>query len=152
MTEHSRGHNQKRAYKAALTGDAEHDHSLSGGGPITVEVDGSTAIHPATVGRSRHHQPIFKSLGDTWADTGTSAGRLMIAVLGGSGRVRAGSFRARTGEGRKRAKARGVKMGRKPKLTPHQQVEALKRRNAGEPIREIARTYKVHNSTISRLS
>jgi len=61
-------------------------------------------------------------------------------------------IRARTGEGRERAKARGVKMGRKPKLTPHQQAEAIKRREAGEPIREIARTYNVHNSTISRLT
>jgi IS30 family transposase len=43
-------------------------------------------------------------------------------------------------------------MGRKPKLTPHQRAEAIKRREAGEPIREIARTYNVHNSTISRLA
>ena len=34
---------------------------------------------------------------------------------------------------------------------PHQQAEAIKRREAGEPIREIARSYNVHNSTISRL-
>jgi DNA invertase Pin-like site-specific DNA recombinase len=61
-------------------------------------------------------------------------------------------IRARTGEGRARAVARGVKMGRKPKLTPHQEAEAIKRREAGEPIREIARSYNVHNSTISRLS
>jgi DNA invertase Pin-like site-specific DNA recombinase len=48
--------------------------------------------------------------------------------------------------------ARGVKMGRKPKLTPHQKKEALRRRDQGEAVREIARTYNVHNSTISRLS
>lgn len=61
-------------------------------------------------------------------------------------------IRARTGEGRRLAKARGVKMGRKPKLTAHQQREALQRRDAGEPTREIARTYNVSHSTISRLS
>jgi DNA invertase Pin-like site-specific DNA recombinase len=61
-------------------------------------------------------------------------------------------IRVRTGEGRERAKARGVKMGRKPKLTTHQQAEAIKRREAGEPIREIARSYNVQNSTISRLT
>jgi DNA invertase Pin-like site-specific DNA recombinase len=61
--------------------------------------------------------------------------------------------RARTAEGRERAKGRGVKKGRKPKLTPHQQREAIKRRDVdGEPIRDIARTYNVHNSTISRLA
>src|SRR5208283_3866780 len=51
------------------------------------------------------------------------------------------SIRDRTGKGRERAKARGVKMGRRPKLTDHQKREALKRRDAGEPMREIARTY-----------
>jgi DNA invertase Pin-like site-specific DNA recombinase len=94
----------------------------------------------------------FRSLGDTWADTTTSHGRLMLTVPGGLAEFERDLIRARTGEGRERAKARGVKMGRKPKLTAHQQAEAVKRRAAGEPIREIARTYNVHNSTISRLA
>jgi DNA invertase Pin-like site-specific DNA recombinase len=48
--------------------------------------------------------------------------------------------------------ANGVKMGRKPKLTPHQIKEALRRREAGEPMREIGRSYNVSHSTISRLA
>src|SRR3954464_6637538 len=60
-------------------------------------------------------------------------------------------IRARTGEGRQRARARGVHLGRKPKLTPHQKREALARRQAGESLAEIARSYDVHHSTISRL-
>jgi DNA invertase Pin-like site-specific DNA recombinase len=94
----------------------------------------------------------FRSLSDTWADTTTSHGRLMLTVLGGLAEFERDLIRARTGEGRERAKARGVKMGRKPKLTPHQRNEALRRRDDGEPIREIARSYNVHNSTISRLT
>ena len=94
----------------------------------------------------------FRSLGDTWADTTTSHGRLMLTVLGGLPEFERDLIRARTGEGRERAKARGVKMGCKPKLTRHQQAEAVKQREAGEPIREIARSYNVHNSTISRLT
>jgi DNA invertase Pin-like site-specific DNA recombinase len=63
------------------------------------------------------------------------------------------TFTQRPGEGRERAKARGVKMGRKPKLTQHQQREAIKRRDTkGEPVREIARTFNVSHSTISRLN
>jgi hypothetical protein len=50
------------------------------------------------------------------------------------------------------AKARGVKMGRPPKMTPHQVKEALRRRDAGEPMRDIARSYNVSHSTISRLA
>ena len=60
-------------------------------------------------------------------------------------------IRARTGEGRSRAKARGVRLGRRPKLTPHQQREALARRAEGEALTEIARSYNVSHSTISRL-
>jgi DNA invertase Pin-like site-specific DNA recombinase len=93
----------------------------------------------------------FRSLGDAWADTTTSHGRLMLTVLGGLAEFERDLIRARTAEGRERAKARGVRLGRKPKLTPHQQQEAIKRRENGEPIRDIARSYNVHNSTISRL-
>jgi DNA invertase Pin-like site-specific DNA recombinase len=60
----------------------------------------------------------FRSLGDTWADTTTSHGRLMLTVLGGLAEFERDLIRARTGEGRERAKARGVKMGRPHKLTP----------------------------------
>ena len=94
----------------------------------------------------------FRSLGDTWADTTTAHGRLMLTVLGGLAEFERELIRARTGEGRARAVARGVKMGRKPKLTAHQQREAIKRREKGEPMREIARSYNVSHSTISRLA
>ena len=94
----------------------------------------------------------FRSLGDAWADTTTSHGRLMLTVLGGLAEFERDLIRARTSEGRERAKARGVKMGRKPKLTPHQQREAMKRRDNGEPVREIARSFNVHHATISRLA
>ena len=94
----------------------------------------------------------FRSLGDAWADTTTSHGRLMLTVLGGLAEFERDLIRARTGEGRERAKARGVKMGRKPKLTPHQRQENLRRKENGEAVREIARSYNVHNSTISRLA
>jgi len=95
----------------------------------------------------------FRSLGDTWADTTTSHGRLMLTVLGGLAEFERDLIRARTGEGRERAKARGVKMGRPLKLTPHQQKEAIKRRDRGEEsLTEIGRSYNVSAATISRLS
>ena len=94
----------------------------------------------------------FRSLGDAWADTTTSHGRLMLTVLGGLAEFERDLIRARTAEGRQRAKTRGVKLGRRPKLTPHQQQEAIKRKENGEPVRDIARSYNVHNSTISRLA
>jgi DNA invertase Pin-like site-specific DNA recombinase len=59
----------------------------------------------------------------------------MLTVLGGLAEFERELMRARTGEGRERAKARGVKMGRKPKLTPHQQREAVRRRSPRRQIR-----------------
>jgi DNA invertase Pin-like site-specific DNA recombinase len=87
------------------------------------------------------------------ADTTTSHGRLMLTVLGGLAEFERDLIRTRTGEGRARAVARGVKMGRPPKLTPHQQREAIKRRDRGEEsLTEIGRTYNVSAATISRLT
>lgn len=94
----------------------------------------------------------FRSLGDVWADTTTAHGRLMLTVLAGLAEFERELIRSRTGEGRARAKARGVKLDRRFKLTPHQRDEAVLRRDAGEEsMTEIARSYNVSHSTISRL-
>jgi len=93
----------------------------------------------------------FRSLADAWADTTTPHGRLMLTVLGGLAEFERELVRARTDEGRKRAQARGVRFGRKLKLTQHQRREALARRAAGESLVEIGRSYNVSHSTISRL-
>jgi DNA invertase Pin-like site-specific DNA recombinase len=93
----------------------------------------------------------FRSLRDTWADTTTPHGRLMLTILAGLAEFERELIRSRTSEGRARAVERGVRLGRKPKLTPHQRREALARRDAGEPVVEIARTFAVSHSTISRL-
>jgi DNA invertase Pin-like site-specific DNA recombinase len=94
----------------------------------------------------------FRSIGDTWADTTTAHGRLMLTMLGGLAEFERELILARTSEGRARAKANGVKLGRKPILTPHQQREAIKRVKAEkESIGEIARSYDVSRWTISRL-
>ena len=95
----------------------------------------------------------FRSLGDTWADTTTAHGRLMLTVLGGLAEFERDLIRTRTGEGRARAVARGQKMGRPPKLTPHQRREATKRRErGGESLADIGRSYNVSGATISRLA
>ena len=94
----------------------------------------------------------FRSLGDAWADTTTSHGRLMLTVLGGLAEFERDLIRTRTGEGWARAKANGTHLGRPFKLTPHQQKEAIKRRERGEEtLAEIGRSYNVSPATISRL-
>jgi DNA invertase Pin-like site-specific DNA recombinase len=94
----------------------------------------------------------FKSLKDVWADTTSPHGRLMLTVLGGLAEFERELIRARTGEGRKRAQERGVRFGRPPKLNAHQRREALARREAGETLMDIARSYGVSHLTIMRLA
>jgi DNA invertase Pin-like site-specific DNA recombinase len=94
----------------------------------------------------------FKSLKDAWADTTSPHGRLMLTVLGGLAEFERELIRARTGEGRKRAKERGVRFGRPPKLNAHQRREALARREKGETLMDIARSYGVSHLTIMRLA
>jgi DNA invertase Pin-like site-specific DNA recombinase len=93
----------------------------------------------------------FRSLAEPWADTSTSTGRLMIAVLGGLADVERDLIRTRTAEGRSRAKARGQHMGRPPALTPDQQAEARQRRAEGATLKELAQSYNVGRATVSRV-
>src|ERR1700722_12720024 len=85
----------------------------------------------------------FRSLGDTWADTTTPHGRLMLTVLGGLAEFERELIKARTAEGRKRAQARGMRFGRKLKLSRHQILEALARREAGEALTDTGRSFGV---------
>src|SRR6476659_4817931 len=93
----------------------------------------------------------FRSLGDPLWDTTSSQGRLLGTLLAAVAEFERDLIRERTGEGRRRAMAAGTKFGRKPKLSPFQRSEAIKRRAAGETLISIARSYAVHPAMISRL-
>jgi DNA invertase Pin-like site-specific DNA recombinase len=93
----------------------------------------------------------FKCLRDTFANTDTPQGRLMVTILSALADWERSLIVARTSEGRVRALREGVKFGRKPSLNAHQKREALVRKAAGESQVSIARTFGVSHSTISRL-
>jgi DNA invertase Pin-like site-specific DNA recombinase len=93
----------------------------------------------------------FRSLGDPLFDTTSPQGRLLRTMLAGFAEFERELIKERTGEGRQRAKAAGVKFGRKLVLNDFQRAEALKRRAAGEPLAVIAASYAVSVSMISRL-
>ena len=75
----------------------------------------------------------------------------MLAVLGGLADVECDLIRTCTAEGRSHAKARGQHMSRPSKLTDAQKAEALRQRAEGATLAELARSYDVGKSTISRL-
>ena len=76
----------------------------------------------------------------------------MLTVLGGLAEFERELIRARTGDGRKRAKAGGVRFGRPAALTQHQRQEAIQRLAQGEAQADVARTFNVWQATISRLA
>ena len=59
--------------------------------------------------------------------------------------------RARTGEGRERAKGRGRAVRRPLKLSPHQRREAIERLDAGDAVVDVARTFGVDRATLYRM-
>jgi DNA invertase Pin-like site-specific DNA recombinase len=83
----------------------------------------------------------------------SAAGFVVFAILGVPAKVERRRIMKRTARGRTDTNAKGVKFGRKPILTRHQQREALKRRDVdGETLRSVARSYNVSPQTISRLA
>jgi len=95
----------------------------------------------------------IRSLAEPFLDTTSDFAEIVFAILGVAAKLEHRRIKERTARGRADAKAKGVKFGRKPKLTPHQQREAIKRRDVdGETLRSIARTYNVSPQTISRLA
>jgi DNA invertase Pin-like site-specific DNA recombinase len=93
----------------------------------------------------------FRSLGDPLWDTGSAQGRLLSTLLAAIAEFERELIRERTGDGRRRAMAAGVRFGRKRKLSEFQRAEAIKRRAAGEPLAKIAKAYAVSESMICRL-
>jgi DNA invertase Pin-like site-specific DNA recombinase len=93
----------------------------------------------------------IRSLAEPYLDTTSGFAEIVFAILAVAAKLERRRILERTARGRADAKERGVKFGRKPTLTPHQQQGARKRLDAGETQRSVARSYNVSQSTISRL-
>jgi len=93
----------------------------------------------------------LKALTDSWADTTTPTGKLILTVLGGLAEFERSLIAERTAEGRERARRAGKRMGRPPKLSPYQREAVLRMRRNGQDNAEIARILGVSRSTISRI-
>lgn len=93
----------------------------------------------------------FRSLREPWADTTSSMGKFLLTVFAGLSELERNLINERTDEGRTSAKKRGVKFGRKAKLTTHQQDQVRTMLQEGQSIRAIARHFSVGVATIDRI-
>ena len=94
----------------------------------------------------------FQSLSEPWANTATHAGKMIMTVFAGIAEFERDLIRERTGAGRDAAKQRGVRFGRPRKLNADQAKVAAQLLSEGKAVREIARTFNVHEATIYRLA
>lgn len=94
----------------------------------------------------------FHSIAEPWADTSTSAGRLMLAVLGGLADVERDLIKTRTSEGRMRAIQQGKRMGRPPRITENQKYEIVTKRKNGASLKSLAAAYGISESAASRIA
>lgn len=92
----------------------------------------------------------LRSLAEPWADTTSPAGRMVLTVFAGIAEFERAVIHQRTSTGRAAAKARGVKFGRKPKLTPEQIALGERLVGDGTSVRDAAKLLKCHHATLYR--
>jgi DNA invertase Pin-like site-specific DNA recombinase len=93
----------------------------------------------------------FRSLTEA-IDTSGSAGRMMMQMLGSFAEFERAMVRERTRAGLKATRDRGRKGGRRPKLLAHQKAEILAMLAAGRGGAEVARLFRIHRATVSRIA
>ncbi len=91
----------------------------------------------------------LKSLAEPWADTTTPAGRMVLTIFAALADFERSLINERTSSGRAAAKARGVKFGPPPALSPAQITHARELRET-KTVPEIARLLGVHRATVYR--
>ncbi len=92
----------------------------------------------------------LRSLAEPWADTTSPAGRMVLTVFAGIAEFERELIHQRTSSGRVAAKARGVRFGRPPKLTPDQIALGERLVTEGTSVREAAKLLKCHHATLYR--
>ena len=93
----------------------------------------------------------FRSLDDTWCDTTTAHGKLLLTILGGLAEFERSLIQDRTQAGIQRARDLGVTFGRKPRLNARQKVMIAERYAAGETVRQLAEAFDVAVGTVHRV-
>jgi DNA invertase Pin-like site-specific DNA recombinase len=96
-------------------------------------------------------QAMIKVLDRQYFDLTSPMGKALLGLMSAIAQDDRERRLKQASDGRARAKERGVSLGRRPTLTPHQQQEARRLKAEGQSLREIAGLFNVSPSTISRI-
>jgi DNA invertase Pin-like site-specific DNA recombinase len=92
----------------------------------------------------------FVSLGETWCDTTSDVGKLILTIMGGIAEFERKLIVSRTEAGIVRARENGKKFGRPARLDVGQKRKIAERYAAGETMAELAVEYDCGEATIFR--
>jgi DNA invertase Pin-like site-specific DNA recombinase len=92
----------------------------------------------------------FLSLRETWCNTTTAHGKLMLTIMGGIAEFERELIRVRCEEGIAKARERGKKFGRPAALDAGQRRRIAERHAEGDTMAELAREYECGEATIWR--
>jgi DNA invertase Pin-like site-specific DNA recombinase len=92
----------------------------------------------------------FVSLGESWCDTSTDVGKLLLTMMGGVAEFERGIIRKRCEEGIQRAKRKGTRFGRPDALDDGQKRVIADRYAGGATMADLAIEYEVGIGTIHR--
>jgi hypothetical protein len=119
---------------------------------LTVAIRSAMALRGSPFNSIGASHGKFQSISEPWANTTTQAGKMIMTIFAGIAEFERDLIRERTGAGREAAKQRGVRFGRPRKLNTDQAEVAAQLLSEGKAVRDIARTFCVHEATIYRLA
>ncbi len=92
----------------------------------------------------------LRLLDEPFIDTTSEMSDLIVFLVGWAARWQRRRILENTAHGREMARQRGVKFGRKPKLSPDQREQVRRLHRGGTCVRALAEKFKVSPSTIAR--
>ena len=146
---------QEKASGMSTKNRAELEKAISalGAGDVLVLAEWDRATRSMTDGVARINArgALVKALDKPHLDLTTPLGRGFLAFLSAMAEDERQRIVKRANAGRKAARERGARFGRKPALSAEQQADAKRRLAGGESARSLGRIYRVSHTTIARL-
>ena len=109
-----------------------------------------STLHLCQIADQLRQKKVHLQVIDQNINTGDATGRLLFNMLGAIAQFETEIRAERQMDGIQKAKEKGVKFGRKKKLTKQQRGELRKRRQQGELIKDLMKDYGLSKASVYR--